>query len=584
MAAIPRVSWFSLNCFDLLFYLVVFALITSTENAPRLRPNNATHRDYPSPLVSRPLPVSSRLPTPAAGVGSMCPCDEHNDACDSNCCCDADCGDQVALFTGCSVTSVGGSKRLCSRDVARYSLGNTRDGYSKLQSSVRRETSSDLFCIHSQNVVGGFSHPPPELPTDSSFDSLFQQFTSFLFSSRERDVRMSSAEGSAFSGYQYGDIMVTIGERGERGRLWLSSPGVSAHCVDTNPAAFLVEQRSRCSRHLDLRKDCSTLPTLNMASFTSIQMLAGWIDNASVVPMEVTSVILQSVEGTQSELQVTAGENLHPRLLNQTLCSNVVLKAVYVVKYTPAGKIVNVMLSLVIGFIHEAALPLLQEFQIAFVQDEATVHYSGNPGYAVGLPLVSGTMTADGITRSINPRDTMSVLYSAADQDCLRNPHQRSPILFGVDFVSGCTLRLEENVNCSLVSQTMLRVLRGSNYPQYVASSRNSPLDAPQDWLPIRSNFHPGGIQGCSIPVSFHLEMKWTKYGSLVNPQAQLVSIQEIIQTGNSSLALLSGGTNIVPVSISVSFVAVSAGASPVYRAKPTVDATLPSNFFYPLV
>uniref|UniRef100_A0A3B5KGS9 Uncharacterized protein n=1 Tax=Takifugu rubripes TaxID=31033 RepID=A0A3B5KGS9_TAKRU len=462
----------------------------------------------------------------SAGVGSMCPCDEHNDACDSNCCCDADCGDQVALFTGCSVTSVGGSKRLCSRDVARYSLGNTRDGYSKLQSSVRRETSSDLFCIHSQNVVGGFSHPPPEPPTDSSFDSLFQQFTSFLFSSRERGVRMSSAEGSAFSGYQYGDIMVTIGERGERGRLWLPSPGVSAHCVDTNPAAFLVEQRSRCSRHLDLRKDCSTLPTLNMASFTSIQMLAGRIDNASVVPMEVTSVILQSVEGTQSELQVTAGENLHPRLLNQTLCSNVVLKAVYVVKYTPAGKIVNVMLSLVIGFIHEAALPLLQEFQIAFVQDEATVHYSGNPGYAVGLPL-------------------------------------RSPILFGVDFVS---------------------VLRGSNYPQYVASSGNSPLDAPQDWLPIRSNFHPGGIQGCSIPVSFHLEMKWTKYGSLVNPQAQLVSIQEIIQTGNSSLALLSGGTNIVLVSISVSFVAVSAGASPVYRAKPTVDATLPSNFFYPLV
>lgn len=43
-----------------------------------------------------------------------------------------------------------------------------------------------------------------------------------------------------------------------------------------------------------------------------------------------------------------------------------VLKVADVVKYAPAGEIVNVMLSLVIGFIHEAALPLLQEFQIAF--------------------------------------------------------------------------------------------------------------------------------------------------------------------------------------------------------------------------
>lgn len=563
---------------------MAFALITSTENAPGLRWNDAAHGDHQPSLVSRPLPVSGRLPTAAAHVGAMCPCDEHDDVCDSNCCCDADCGDQVALFTGCSVHSVGGNEQLCSRDVACYSLDTTRDGFSKLRSSVQRETRSDLFCIQSQNGVDGFSHRSPDLPTDSSFDSLFGQFTSFFFSSGESGVRLSTAEVSAIPGYQYGDIMVAIGESGERGRLWLPTPGVSAHCVDTNPAAFLIDQRSRCSRHLVLKKDCSTLPALNMASFTNTQMVAGRNDDASVVPMEVSSIVLQSVEGTQSELRVTAGEGLRPALLNQTLCTNVVLKAAYVVKYSPAGEIVNVMLSLVIGFIHEAALPLQQEFQIAFVQDEATVRYSGNPGYVIGLPLVSGTMTADGITRSTNPRDTMSVLDSDANQDCLRDPHRRSPVRFGVDFVSGCILRLEENANCSLVLQIMLSVLRGSNYPQYVASFGNSPLDAPLDWLPVRSNFQPGEMQSCSIPVSFHLEIEWTKYGSLVNPQAQLVSIQETIQTDNRRLALLSGGTITVPVSVSVSFVAVSAGASPGYRAKPPVDATLPSNFFYPLV
>lgn len=42
--------------------------------------------------------------------------------------------------------------------------------------------------------------------------------------------------------------------------------------------------------------------------------------------MEISSVILQSVEGTQSELKMTAGKNLRPVLLNPSLCANVVLK------------------------------------------------------------------------------------------------------------------------------------------------------------------------------------------------------------------------------------------------------------------
>lgn len=38
------------------------------------------------------------------------------------------------------------------------------------------------------------------------------------------------------------------------------------------------------------------------------------------------------------------------------------------VKYSPDGEILNVTLSLVIGFIHESELPLQQEFHIEFFQ------------------------------------------------------------------------------------------------------------------------------------------------------------------------------------------------------------------------
>lgn len=44
------------------------------------------------------------------------------------------------------------------------------------------------------------------------------------------------------------------------------------------------------------------------------------------VPVEVASLVLQSVDGTQSELQISSGENFRPVLLSPTLCSNVVLK------------------------------------------------------------------------------------------------------------------------------------------------------------------------------------------------------------------------------------------------------------------
>lgn len=46
-----------------------------------------------------------------------------------------------------------------------------------------------------------------------------------------------------------------------------------------------------------------------------------------------------------------------------------------------------------------------------------------------------------GLIRSVEPSDTLSLLHTAGDQDCLQGPHQRSPVLFGVDSVCGCTLR-----------------------------------------------------------------------------------------------------------------------------------------------
>ncbi|XP_011478849.1 tectonic-1 [Oryzias latipes] len=578
-------SYFNSTAWDDLNFTSGTTFVASTESTVLSSTTRTSSGTEPPPLPAEPLPVSGRLPTPVTAVDTLCPCDEHTDACDISCCCDADCQQEVALFTSCSVTDVSDSRQLCSRGVASYALRTRIDGFSELLTSIKKETNYDLFCIHSYNRVDGLSLPPPALPTDRNFQTLFQRFSSFMFGAQSSDQELP-AQVQSSPGYQFGDVLRTADESGQGGVFYLPAAGITAACVDKSPAAFLKDQQSRCSRRVILETDCSSLPALSMDSYSNILLLNGKNQDAAVVPVDVSSVVLRSTEGTQSELTVGAGEDLRPVLLSTGVCARVALKVVYVIRYNAAGEVVNAAVSVVLGFIRGASVLLEQEFQATFVQDggELALRLSGNPGYVVGRPLLSGTKTAEGISRSTELRDALSLLHSSAEQDCLRGPHRRSPVLFGVNAVSGCTLRLDDAANCSLVLQQLLDVLRGPNYPQYVASFGNSPLNKQLDWVSIQSSFSPVEDQSCSLPLSLHLEIEWTKYGSLENPQAQIVSIREIIQTNSSSLPLLSGGGGSLPVRSSVAFVPVSADALPGYRATPTIDAKLPFNFFFPFV
>uniref|UniRef100_A0AAV2MKF5 Tectonic-1 n=1 Tax=Knipowitschia caucasica TaxID=637954 RepID=A0AAV2MKF5_KNICA len=520
--------------------------------------NGGTEPPEPE-LPQDPLPFSGRLLQPPTSVSEVCPCDLHNDMCDMNCCCDKDCGPELALFIRCSTHTVRGSKRLCNQDVASYSLRTTIDGYSELQSSIQNEKNYDTFCIYFQNGVDGLFHPPPALPTDRNFDALFDKFSSFTFNP---ETGRSDTEPQTSAGYQYGDIMQTTAADGQRSIFYLPSSGITVDCVDTNPAAFLNKWSGRCLRRMNIQQHCEHMAALRMDTYINILLSPGRSTDAAPVPVEVTSVVNQYLDGVQLELQLDG--DLLPVLQSPSVCANVVFEVAYVVKYDLAGEIVHVAASLVLGSVRDTQVPFEQNYEITFARDgpEVAVQFSGNPGYVVGLPLVAGSV----------------------NQDCLQGPQLRSPILFGHNSITGCTLRLVDVTNCSLISEVLLHILRGQNYPQFVASFGNSPLEKPLDWVAIKRTFNPQDSQGCGIPLSLHMEIEWTKYGTLVNPQAQIVSVREIIQTNSSQLALLSGGSSILPVQTSVSFTSVSAPAAPGYRAMPTIDAKLPFDFFFPFV
>ncbi|MBN3274774.1 TECT1 protein, partial [Polyodon spathula] len=172
----------------------------------------------------------------------------------------------------------------------------------------------------------------------------------------------------------------------------------------------------------------------------------------------------------------------------------------------------------------------------------------------------------------------LTIIKSSSNQDCLAVSGERTPVLFGFSLVSGCKFRVPSTKNCTLLSETILGVLRGREFPQYVASFGNSKPQNVLDWVQIKTET---SVMGCNIPLSLDIIVQWTKYGSLVNPQAQIVSVTEKINSFS-----LNGPTagRIMQISSSVSFVDVSAAAQAGYKAPPTIDAKLPFNFFFPFV
>ncbi|XP_054551314.1 tectonic-1 isoform X3 [Talpa occidentalis] len=306
------------------------------------------------------------------------------------------------------------------------------------------------------------------------------------------------------------------------------------------------------------------------------------------VPIAVQSVVVQSLNKTLTRLQ--APGVLHQALVeagDDKICTNVVLEAKYSLTYTAAGEVAAAGLSLLLGAVSSAALPLQQKFEIHFFQHNTTpAPLSGNPGYVLGLPLVAGFRPhkGSGIIQTTNRYGQLTILRSTTEQDCLAVEGIRTPVLFGYDTQSGCTLRLTRAVTCRLVEQKMKSLLRGQGFPDYVAPFGNTRAQDVLDWVPVHFVTQTSNVKGyCQLPVALVIEVKWTKYGSLLNPQAKIVNVTANL-ISSSLPETDSGKERMVLISTAVTFTDVSAPAEPGFRARPTINAKLPFHFFFPFV
>ncbi|NWX33537.1 TECT1 protein, partial [Notiomystis cincta] len=530
-------------------------------------------------------------PPPVTDVARLCVCDLLVAQCDVNCCCDPDCSAQdFSLFTACSVPVVTGDSRLCSQKAAVYSL-DVEANPPERKFELIDQVNPSIFCIHATNYKQALYLKSPEIPTPENFDLLLDKFGGATFSAEpdtwnlDTDAENAPDANETYR-YEYGVPVQT-----EDAFLRLPSPVVSSWCSDANPAGFLVNQATKCIRSVSVEK-CDSIQALSMLFYINSSILASVFQ----VNITVESIIVQSLSGTRTLLN--SSDVLRVPMVLDEVCINAVLGVNYHITHTDTGEIIEAAAAFVLGAISKEALSIEQSFQISFTQENTQpVALSGNPGYVVGLPVRAGfrpqgypfpaAFLFAALALSSNKHSQLTILQST--QDCLAAQGARAPVLFGYNMVSGCKLRITAAMKCQPLAQTLLDVLKGQSFPEYVASFGNSQAQDVLDWVPI-TQLHiseqmiSNTLQSsCQIPVSLGIEVKWTKYGSLVNPQARIVNVTATITT-TTLKQLPSGRERIIPITSSVVFTDISSPAQPGYKAWPTINIKLPFDFFYPFV
>ncbi|XP_075690879.1 tectonic-1 [Rhinoderma darwinii] len=530
--------------------------------------------DHP---LSTELPQLRSIPPLVTTVASLCVCDLLVNECDVNCCCDPDCGaTDFSVFSGCSIPIVTSDSQLCQREAVLYSISSSK--VPQRVTATVGVVNPNLFCIQATNYQPALSFITPDDPTEANFESLLKEFGGMDFKS-ESDVqsKVDSAEARNASKYEYGSPILT-----RDSYLKLPAPLGTSECTDSNPVGFLENQDFTCIRNIPI-ENCS-IPLLTLGTYKNIEVLAV-PTSQNTINVTLQGITIKSVDGAVFRGNLSDYTPSYDSITG--VCNDVVLGGSYTFIYTDQGEITSIAASFILGAIDQNNIE--QKFQIHFIENgTAPTPLSGNPGYVFGLPVGAGfKLPQSGIIQSTNRFGQFTLLKSSLEQNCLAEEGNRTPVLFGYNMMSGCRLRVNytSDAFCKLVGAAVLNVLKGQQFPNYVAQFGNSQPENVLDWVPINMvvTTDQAEVQGmCKIPVSLKLEVRWTKFGSLVNPQAQIVNVAE-----NIAYAFFPNnleGARFVQISSSLTFFDVSQPANPGYKAQPTIDAKLPFDFFHPFL
>ncbi|XP_069936864.1 tectonic-1 [Cherax quadricarinatus] len=351
------------------------------------------------------------------------------------------------------------------------------------------------------------------------------------------------------------------------------------------------------------------------AAPSNVALDSKYLSDGQLLPVKVFLCLVDDNEERCTETDVN---NIPQPVYKSGVCENVALSINYVFIHNGTEGIYHAHARIYLTTVANTMTYLKQDFDTRFiwasVKNNTVFERSGHPGYIIGRPILLGKLI-DNVTDEGEVKEAIYLDTDPAQWLTLLNPGEgkcgsRSQVTFGVDMRTGCRVLVKDDDlrHCEVLQNYFLELLLGPVLREAsklrIGTYGDSSVNNGADWIPIlipeepRSGAFSSNIHGkrkCSdLILSVHLEIAYSRQGSLANPQAKIVGIvlrygepQSITSACGSQHCLgthLRQQTQAVELSSSVSFVEVTRPPEPAYSRPPTLDVKLPHNFFYPFL
>ncbi|XP_048379804.2 tectonic-3-like isoform X2 [Stegostoma tigrinum] len=524
---------------------------SATPDPPGLGGTNATPEPSLWPIHSvNSVDESSKSLTAAVPV---CICDLIGGLCEIGCCCDPDCSNEdVDAFSSCLLGSEPAINKVCIESSAVFTSN------SPFPADFIEDGPDSLFCVMINDPRTNFFVTPQSIDRES-FPLLVSQFGRGSFIRRLEQQSTEWPETLSKASYQVGDqIRIILTQWFALGILRQPSALIGGECTDRNPAGFLQDRSTTCTRSVrNLTASCEMLASLNaLKYFENMYLLS--TPNITNVENLVRIVV--------EDKAVTA-----PWVSNDT-CMNVVSEVTYHITYDGYEGIVDAMVAFSFINVSLSATKIQQRFNVFFLrimESRPAKRRSGNPGYLKGKPILA-----------FNGEDAVSltVLKSSSDGSC--SHMVRNDILFQHNMRADCLYRFDPGQTCSDLQTRINSLLLGNNPPNSLgilgnASGRNlENLTKIINPVPKASN--ASCQSSCTLASALEIQILWANLGPLANPQAAVLGAR--FQYQKQDIQCSPGK---VTLKTFVTFIDTTR-YPPTPRDQPTIEQKLPFDFFHP--
>ncbi|XP_068268768.1 tectonic-2 isoform X2 [Nyctibius grandis] len=446
-----------------------------------------------------------------------CPCDLTAGACDVRCCCDPECTpDLKQLFNGSCFTGVFG--------------GVVNPPFDQLCSSNSMEYIPDWFpflCVQSSlnntPFLGYFYHGSTSTPRVPPFK-----------------IPLQTSPGTLYTGYRQGDPIMTE----ENEYFTIPQQSMAGQCVGNAPVAYL--------QNFDVK--CLT----NLASYTEglphdVRINSGTGDFIQ------QNVIYRTI--TDMGKFITE-ESLHTA---EVVCQNVTVAEHYTFIWKDKN-IEQINVTVFLGSLCDGEI-LTQRFTVKFLSLKSTnaAELFGNPGYQVGKPVRAANLNASDTFGSLN------IWQPAGRGLCVSATY--TPVLFGLDSLSGCILEVGINEDCSLLRGNVTEKLNSLIQATHIGKRDNSSYSDLNDWVEIirldpfhsDANVSSGSLKGIcpDIPANLNIHIIFADVGAVQGiPRQEILAVQISYSTVTWQFQCgltCENSISFLPITASVQFVKVPA-------------------------